>query len=99
MKFNVGDKVKVMMFNPIDFGNRRWVDAVVTSFMEDYTNNRNDGKEYYAVDLKGMSTGHEDVHFFAASNGMFKETEKLPDLDELVENFKKEVKQKKNVTG
>ena len=94
-KFKEGDKVKVMMFNALDFGDRRWVDGVITSFMEDYTNKRNDGNEYYAVDLKGLNTGHKDVHFFASSYGMFKEGETLPDLDELVENFKNEISENK----
>ena len=100
MKFKKDDKVKVVVFNPFNFGNRRWVDGVVTSFMEDFTKHRNDGKEYYAVDLKGMDTGHKDVHFFAVSDGMFKEGEKLPDINEIVEDFIKEFKkEKENVTG
>lgn len=100
MKFNAGDKVKVMVFNPFDFGNRRWVDGIITSFMEEFTSNKNDGKEYYAVDLKGMSTGNKDVHFFAASDGMFKEGEKLPDINELTDKFINELKQTdENVTG
>ena len=86
-EFKEGDKVKIAMFNALTFENRRWVDATVTSLMEDFTKHRNDGLEYYAVDIEGIDVD-KAVHFFAPSDNMFREGEELPDIDEFIENFK-----------
>lgn len=91
-KFKEGDKVKIAVWNPFTFKDGRWVDATVTSLMEDFTKQKNDGLQYYAVDIHTMETGNKDVHFWAASDGMFREDEELPNIDEFVENFKNKLK-------
>ena len=99
VKFKEGDKVKVMLFNPFTFGNRRWVDGVVVSFMSGFTELKDDGREYYSVDLKGIGSDNKDVRYFASSDGMFKEGEELPDIDALMEAFIKEIKEKSVSNG
>ena len=93
MKFKKGDKVKVMAFNPFNFENRKWLDGIVVSLMEEFTELKNDGKEYYSVDVKGIKPNGEYSRFWSSSDGMVKEGEELPDINELVDNFIKEAKE------
>ena len=93
-KFKEGDKVKIPLFNPFTFDGGRWADAVVTSFMEGFTNIKGDGNEYYAVDVEGLRPNNELVHFFANSADMFKDGEELPNIDDVIESFKSEISKK-----
>jgi hypothetical protein len=87
-KFKKGDKVKIPLFNPFTFGDGRWVDAVIISFMEGFTNLKNDGNEYYAVDIEGLKPNNELVRFCANSSGIIMEGEELPNIDDVILKFK-----------
>ena len=82
-KFEKGDKVKVALGNP-----KKWVDATVEYFMKGYTARKNDGYEYYVIDVDDVDVD-DSIHFFASADCMFREGEELPDIDELKEKHKK----------
>jgi hypothetical protein len=94
-KFKEGDKVKVLLFNPFTFDNGRWTDAVIASFMEGFTKLKNDGNEYYALDIEGLMPNNELVHFFGGTNSMYREGEELPNVNDVIEIFKNEISENK----
>ena len=77
MKFNIGDRVIVQLFNPFTLENIGADVFEVKKFMEDFTNEKNDGQEYYKLASCEISHAKDITFLPCGTNNMIKITEKM----------------------